>query len=105
MILSRSLGCSYPRYSPPWGVGHLCDVVRDLYQGEVCLQALQLALPGHRRGSPHQEREVDAVTDCARVQIDESFAVDGNPASEQPARTVVAAQLPVAGRLQFCRRL
>mmetsp|Transcript_9542 Transcript_9542/g.23285 ORF Transcript_9542/g.23285 Transcript_9542/m.23285 type:complete len:258 (-) Transcript_9542:1697-2470(-) len=83
-----------------------CDhVIRDRVPREEPLQEVPLALLCHRRGAPDQEREVAAVDGGARNQDPLPPPPHGNPAAEQPARAVGAAQLPAPGRVLRRKRV
>ena len=51
----------HPGGVAPWQVERGSDLVRDGHQGEGEHQQVQLALPGHRRGTQDQEREVKGL--------------------------------------------
>ena len=55
-----------------------------------------MALPGHRRGAPDQEREEQTVRNGPADQVQESAADHGHPPPKQSARTVGPAELPAA---------
>mmetsp|Transcript_11502 Transcript_11502/g.29705 ORF Transcript_11502/g.29705 Transcript_11502/m.29705 type:complete len:232 (-) Transcript_11502:1847-2542(-) len=89
----------------PWKIRRLCDLLRDGYQGERAPEEVPLAVHHHRRGAPHQERELAAVARDSHVPLQLQAADHGNPAAEQPARAVGPAQLFASGRLLLGREV